>query len=413
MQIQCIICDAPAKSYIKCIKGHTGYYSCSKCCIQGEFSSKMYFPNIDNLVLRTDAHFRSQQDEEHHIGKSILEEIPQLNIINGFPLDYMHLVCLGVTKKLLYLWCFGKPNTKLSAATINAISQSLMDLRTCIPLEFNRKPRSLNEIKMWKATEFRQLLFYTGPLVLKRYLNKDRYLNFLSLHVGLSILASPKHINLIEYSSELLKYFVRTFQTLYDIKNTSHNVHNLLHLTEDVKLNGSVDNFSAFDFENCLQSILKYVRKHDKPLQQIVKRYLEKITSEPVCQEQTIYPLVTEQNISETAGMDNLKSYKTLTFKHFVLKTNFPNNCCTLKNGELIIINNFVKQNNSLNMIGRKYLKKDCFYNNPCHSSEINIFSVSDKNLGPSEHFDVADIYYKCLKLKFEEQYVIMPLLHC
>lgn len=60
-----------------------------------------------------------------------------------------------------------------------------------------------------------------------------------------------KHSNHTRYAAELLKYFEKTFQQLYGIEN---NVHNLLHLTEDVKVYGSVDNFSAIDFENFLQS---------------------------------------------------------------------------------------------------------------------------------------------------------------
>lgn len=135
VKIHSIICDAPAVIY----KMSKGYYSCTKCTIQDRFASKLYFPNIENLNLRKDTQFRSQLDEEHHTGQSILEQIPQLNMINSFLLDYMHLICLRVTRKLLYLWCFGKPMTKLSAATINDISQSLMDLRICIPLEIVRK----------------------------------------------------------------------------------------------------------------------------------------------------------------------------------------------------------------------------------------------------------------------------------
>lgn len=68
-----IICDAPAKSFRKFIKGHTGYSSCTKCFIQGECRDKMYFPDIaDDLHLRTNTESRSQIDEDHPLGKSIL-----------------------------------------------------------------------------------------------------------------------------------------------------------------------------------------------------------------------------------------------------------------------------------------------------------------------------------------------------
>jgi len=144
-----------------------------------------------------------------------------------------------------------------------------------IPVEFNRKPRSLLEAKRWKATEFRQFLLYTGPVVLKKILNNDRYINFLSLHVAITILASSKYSYFIDYASDLFLYFVNTFKILYGAKNISHNVRNLLHLSEDVRVYSPLDNFSAFPFENYLQSILKTIRKNEKPLAQIIKRKSE------------------------------------------------------------------------------------------------------------------------------------------
>jgi len=35
--INAIVCDTPAKSFITYTKGHTGYFSCSKCIQEGEF----------------------------------------------------------------------------------------------------------------------------------------------------------------------------------------------------------------------------------------------------------------------------------------------------------------------------------------------------------------------------------------
>lgn len=37
LKISKIICDAPAKSFLLCIKGHTGSSSCAKCIVEGDF----------------------------------------------------------------------------------------------------------------------------------------------------------------------------------------------------------------------------------------------------------------------------------------------------------------------------------------------------------------------------------------
>lgn len=46
-----------------------------------------------------------QEQPEHHIGVSPLLEIkPPIDIIHKFVLDFMHLCCIGIMKKLLEFW---------------------------------------------------------------------------------------------------------------------------------------------------------------------------------------------------------------------------------------------------------------------------------------------------------------------
>lgn len=99
---------------------------------------------------------------------------------------------------------------------------------------------------------------------------------------------------------------MNTFKILYGAQNISHNVHNLLHFSEDVKIYGPLDNFSTFPFENYLQSILKSIRKGEKPLAQIIKRKSE----------QNFHPgrIVERTNKKYPIYVNNLKKlfYKTL-----------------------------------------------------------------------------------------------------
>lgn len=36
-RIEALICDSPAKAFVLCVKGHSGYSSCTKCTIEGEY----------------------------------------------------------------------------------------------------------------------------------------------------------------------------------------------------------------------------------------------------------------------------------------------------------------------------------------------------------------------------------------
>lgn len=134
----------------------------------------------------------------------------------------------------------------------------------------------------WKATEFRQFLLYTGIIVLKDVLTEECYLNFLALSISMRILLSKGNLKLLNYTSKLLKYFVKSFQYLYGVHFVSHNVHGVLHLCDDYVKYGALDACSTFPFENYMKQLKKMLRKHEKPLQQVIRRYKEQCLNESI-----------------------------------------------------------------------------------------------------------------------------------
>lgn len=48
-----------------------------------------------------------------------------------------------------------------------------------------------------------------------------------------------------------------------------------MHLVDDTREFGSLNNFNAFCFENYLQKIKNMLRKSEKPLEQLIKRVNE------------------------------------------------------------------------------------------------------------------------------------------
>ncbi|XP_052085169.1 uncharacterized protein LOC127722322 [Mytilus californianus] len=156
VKLNAFICDAPARSFIKCTVGHNGYYSCERCTIRGEWNGRVVFNSSDNSPpLRTEEEFRACLYSNHQTSRSPLIDAG-LFCINTFPLDYMHLVCLGVVKRILMFLKQGPRECKLSQQQLKLISDKLKNLRGKMPREFARQPRSL-ELDKWKATEFRQL----------------------------------------------------------------------------------------------------------------------------------------------------------------------------------------------------------------------------------------------------------------
>ena len=213
--------------------------------------------------------------EKHQKKKSPFVEL-DIPCVTLFVLDYMHLVCLGVTKRILRFLKKGPAVCRLSQTQLNMISDHLISMKDSIPSNFSRKPRPLLEMDRWKATEYRQFLLYTGPVVLKKVLAPKHFTHFLTLRMGIAILLNsndPERNAGIEYANNLLQYFVRNACLYYgDIFNV-YNVHNLVHIASDVKnLGCPLDDISCFQFENYLQSLKRKVKNANNPVVQITKK---------------------------------------------------------------------------------------------------------------------------------------------
>lgn len=119
-------------------------------------------------------------------------------MVSHFPLDCMHLVCLGIAKKILALCIDGYIDGNIDGKTVkfsttvkNKLSEDLISVIKWIPLEFARKVRGLDEFCRWKATEHRTFLLYVGLVVLQGYLPEANMKHYNSLHRAIRILCDP------------------------------------------------------------------------------------------------------------------------------------------------------------------------------------------------------------------------------
>ncbi|KAJ8012651.1 hypothetical protein DPEC_G00045100 [Dallia pectoralis] len=142
--VRCFVCDAPAKALIKNTKCYSGYYGCERCTQRGIWLKRVTYQETAELNLRTDASFRAQTQPEHHHGPTPLSDLP-IDMVQSFPIDYMHQVCLGVTKKLLFIWCRGEKGMRISAGQVQEISSRLLQLKSSIP------PFLLVPLEVWMS----------------------------------------------------------------------------------------------------------------------------------------------------------------------------------------------------------------------------------------------------------------------
>lgn len=360
IKLRCFIADAPARAFILNHRGHMSFHPCSKCKVSGTQSDgRCVFNGVDH-PLRTDEEYALCIDEDHHKeGRSPLSALP-MGMVTQVPFEYMHSVNLGLMKKLLTAWVHGKfsRKAKLSGRSISRISNRLNIFKKYCPMEFARQPRPLDVYSKYKATEFRQFLLYTGPVVLYGILDEQLYKHFLLLHCAIRVLVSKCSSRKdLKFAELALQKFVLRCNSLYGPNFNSYNVHCLVHLVNDVRRLGNLDSFSAFPYENNTSIFRKYCRKPDLPLQQFFNRMTEQQLhgSKP--------NLNIESSIRVSMPRNNGLHYCKIQFNKLYLSTDIRDNCCILLDGSICIVSNIVADNRSYRLAVKRFLEVDNFYN--------------------------------------------------
>ena len=285
LNIAAVICDRVERDLIKDTKSHAGYGGCDKCEVHGLDEGSVVFTEL-NAPVRTDESFWSRRHAEHHHDEKKIDrpvrssfELLGLGMISKFPLDIMHMVFLGVMKRLITQWYSSKRNNlRMGPLQQMQVNRNMrLNAKTC-PSNFQRIPRELLYYKQFKATEFRFFLLYVGPVVLQSNLNKSgsQYKNFMLLVAGMRILLNDDLLTQFrQTASEFLTAFVMGFRDIYGNYQMCYNVHAMIHLAEDARLHGNLTHVNAFPFENHLGKMRKQLRRPGWTLQQLVKREYE------------------------------------------------------------------------------------------------------------------------------------------
>lgn len=378
IRIGVFILDTPARAHVLGIKSHAAYFGCPRCCQEGEYLGRITFPEL-NAQKRSNDSFRERRDENHHNKDSILEEL-NINMISQFTLDYMHVVLLGVMKKMLKMWTSGTIESLLPSRCISQINNLLKKIEKTQPSEFQRRIQVLNHLSQFKATEFRTFLLYSGPFVLRCVLPKSKYDHFMLLHTAISLLCSPSvEEEIVDFARELIKQFITGMKSLYGPHHIVFNVHALLHIPDDVLKYGPLDNISAFEFESFMFKLQKMLRKKDKPLSQIFNRIVEMNNIAEISEANpTQYPI-----LKKASSNVNAIIYNEVISRNFRI-TNSIKNCWVLTDqNEILKFIHAVKIDNIIMLYASEVLEKTNFYHYPVASSKLKTFKTSTKEANP------------------------------
>ncbi|KAI8125589.1 hypothetical protein CVS40_4497 [Lucilia cuprina] len=374
IKIRAFVCDAPAKAFVCGIKGHMSLNGCSWC--------RQIGVRIDNVNTfstyigekRTNEDFQQRTFKDFHkpmyLELQMKLEVVGIKMMTQFPLDAMHLIDLGITKKILSAIINKKTINQVNQSSIQQISEKLMSLSKHIPREFSRKPRALSEIGRWKATEFRQFILSAYRILIGSSSSSD-----------------------IEKADNMIKEFVETFPVLYGRASVTYNVHNLLHLVDCVKEFGNLDSFSAYGFENYIQKIKRSIKMPKHLTQQIHNIFFEETIILP-----TLFEGLKIKN-GTIKSLVNSKGY---------FSCSSPDNVCLMVNKKFVKITSIL---NKEQFIAKTFLNPQNFFNSPLNSMDLNI-AFAKNEFSTRITFYIKDIFAKVVELPYINGCVLIPEPH-
>ena len=392
--VHSVVCDAVARQFVKCIISHSGYYSCERCVVRGEWYNGVRFTEM-NCEARTDFSFRNRSHPLHHsdleeAGVSPFIDIP-LDMVRDFPLDYMHLVLLGVVKRLLKIWlCIKKiPQSHVRQSTLyrlqNGIDNETINRRQAkfsrsVPCDFQRRPRSFEYVNIFKATEFRIFLCYSSPIILKNVFGSSIvYQHFMLLVVAMRILLTPNQPgDVIEFARRCLRSFVDKFASIYSAHNLSYNVHSIIHIADDYDRFGALDKISSFSFESFMFIMKRLIKRSGKELEQVVKRLHEasnfNITPTPVLDCASFKGRHCNGPLSHFDEEDVIQ-YSEVEFRGRKFRLDSSDDFMYSKKTYGRIVN-ILKVGLHVVVLVLPFLEITDVFVNPCHSSDVGIVLV-------------------------------------
>jgi hypothetical protein len=171
----------------------------------------------------------------------------------------MHLSLEGSLKFMLDLYL--NPNNHTSnfylRNSITHMEQLLARIK--FTSSFSRTQRSLYYYNTFKASEYRNLAFYSLIYILKGTMPENYYEHMLQYLLFLRILNKDKITdNEIDFAQKLINEFILKYEALYGTVNLKYNLHAHLHLPKMVADLGSLYKYAGFSGEGAFHVFQRY-----------------------------------------------------------------------------------------------------------------------------------------------------------
>lgn len=273
-----VVADSSARPVLQNRIKYSGYFSCSYCYHEGKYINRaVKYPFLENeSEMRThDSHMLDiQKSKEKKCsfrgvkGESKFCEIPTIDMVWGFPLDYMHNALLGMAESTCDDWY-----KILKPAQRKKIDEYLSEIQ--FPRDLQRSTEPFTTRSIWKANHWKSWLLYCSLPICSEFI-PDELLEHFALYVN-SIFTLLK----LEITEDELKTcekdlltFVSQLDNFYGENRSTYNAHSSEHLPESSKKSGPMWATSAFPFENNIHKLKERINGTKSVEQQLTKKSL-------------------------------------------------------------------------------------------------------------------------------------------
>lgn len=212
-------------------------------------------------------------------GRSLLLDLDYFDFVNSIQTEYMHLLALGVVKRMLELtFTVGETrsrNTKRPLTPATLFDDLIKNVK--VPKEFPRRLRKL-DLSVIKAQELRNIVIFFFPFITHCLEGNEKEIKLwemLAFMVRACVLPEEEYsvvnVNTIKYCQ---KTFYSLYQQLFGERNCSYSIHVFISHLLSMRTQGPLTESSAFIFE----SFYAELRKSFQPgTCSVLKQMMEKV----------------------------------------------------------------------------------------------------------------------------------------
>lgn len=242
---------------------------------------------------------------------------------------------------------------------------------------------------------------------------EHEYNHFILLFVAVRICSCSVYKKYHPLASKLFALYIDQYKTIYGKHHIGSNVHNLIHIVEDLK-NCNIDNLSkisTYKYENTLRLLGLKLKHTNRPLEQVVCRIMEENKVKSNHQNNTSVKAF-KPKVSHEYEFENRKVFRTIEIAPNVSLSNRKSNNSWFLTKKKEIVKFDFADGNDFKLFGKKVKENQSFFIDPISSIKLDIYESAAELDGNLKSFDIDCIEAKMIRLSYKDKFVFIPLLH-